>query len=150
MEYVRLPSGLRIISKELFKNCLKLRTVTGLRSCLLYTSALSEAQKAIDSASEFSNAKKADILFLADIKPEVIENADGTFTLTIPLTEKQMGYDLYYIGHKDEETGMFIWTAVTPKDVYKRQAIRPTPALWSQPKKQRPRILYLKKKRMKP
>ena len=78
--------------------------------------ALSEAQKAIDSASEFSNAKKADILFLADIKPEVIENADGTFTLTIPLTEKQMGYDLYYIGHKDEETGMFIWTAVTPKD----------------------------------
>lgn len=78
--------------------------------------ALSEAQKAIDSASEFSDAKKADILFLADIKPEVIENADGTFTLTIPLTEKQMGYDLYYIGHKDEETGMFIWTAVTPKD----------------------------------
>ena len=77
--------------------------------------ALSEAQKAIDSASEFSDAKKADILFLADIKPEVIENADGTFALTIPLTEKQMGYDLYYIRHKDEETGMFIWTAVTPK-----------------------------------
>lgn len=78
--------------------------------------ALAEAQKAVGDAAEFSDAKKADVLFLADIKPEVTENADGTYTLTIPLTEEQLGYDLYYIGHKDDETGVFTWTAVTPKD----------------------------------
>lgn len=77
---------------------------------------LAEAQKAVGAAAEFSDAKKADILFLADIKPEVTENTDGTYTLTIPLTEEQMGYDLYYVGHKDEETGVFTWTIVTPKD----------------------------------
>lgn len=78
--------------------------------------ALSDVDKAVKEAKEFANAKETKTLFLADIKPEVSENIDGTFTLTIPLNKDQLDYDVYYVGHKDDKTGEFTWTAVTPKD----------------------------------
>ena len=78
--------------------------------------ALASIDEAIKNASEFADAKETKILFLADITPEITENADGSFTVTIPLTDEQLGYDLYYVGHKDDTTGVFTWTAVTPKD----------------------------------
>lgn len=75
--------------------------------------ALASVDEAIKNASEFANAKETKILFLADITPEVTENADGSFTVTIPLKADQLKYDAYYVGHKGAD-GSFTWQAVTP------------------------------------
>ncbi len=69
--------------------------------------------EAIKNAGEFANAKETKILFLADITPEVTENADGSFTVTIPLKADQLKYDAYFVGHKGAD-GSFTWQAVTP------------------------------------
>ena len=75
--------------------------------------AVAGVDEAIKNASEFANAKETEILFLADITPEVTENADGSFTVTIPLKAAQLKYDAYYVGHKGAD-GSFTWQAVTP------------------------------------
>lgn len=75
--------------------------------------ALASVDEAIKNASEFANAKETKILFLADITPEVTENADGSFTVTIPLKADQLKYDAYFVGHKGAD-GIFTWQAVTP------------------------------------
>lgn len=75
--------------------------------------ALASVDEAMKNASEFANAKETKILFLADITPEVTENADGSFTVTIPLKADQLKYDAYFVGHKGAD-GIFTWQAVTP------------------------------------
>lgn len=75
--------------------------------------ALASVDEAMKNASEFVNAKETKILFLADITPEVTENADGSFTVTIPLKADQLKYDAYFVGHKGAD-GIFTWQAVTP------------------------------------
>ena len=75
--------------------------------------ALASVDEAMKNASEFANAKETKILFLADITPEVTENADGSFTVTIPLKADQLKYDAYFVGHKGAD-GSFTWQAVTP------------------------------------
>lgn len=75
--------------------------------------ALASVDEAMKNASEFANAKETKILFLADITPEVTENADGSLTVTIPLKADQLKYDAYFVGHKGAD-GSFTWQAVTP------------------------------------
>lgn len=75
--------------------------------------AVAGVGEAIKNAGEFANAKETKILFLADITPEVTENADGSFTVTIPLKADQLKYDAYFVGHKGAD-GSFTWQAVTP------------------------------------